>query len=182
MVKQVQIVSILMIVQGALASLMGVVYAAMGPAMFALMSMDKNRPKNADDEKVATIMTVVYVALGAVALLAGILNIIAGIRSLKFRGRTFAIVALISNVFALGTCYCIPTALGVMIYGLIVMFNSDVARAFTMASEGAMPAEIRARFDGSSRRHEDDDYGDRDGDERDQPPPRDDDRDERFRP
>lgn len=143
MVKQVQVVAILMIVNGAIVSVMGLFYVAMGPFMFAMMNMAPppgQQGPNSSDAAVLSAMSVVYVVLGLVVLMAAILNIVAGIRSLSFRNRTLALVALFSNVAPLFTCYCLPTSLGVMIYGLIVFFQSDVARAFQLVAEG-VPAE-----------------------------------------
>jgi hypothetical protein len=169
MVNQVQVVSILMIVHGALASLMGLFFAAMGPTMYALFSLEKKDPRarhGPADEAVFTVISVVYVVLGLLILAVGVLNIVAGVRGLKFRGRVLALVALFSNVIPLITCYCSPTSLGLMIYGLIVYFNKDVVRAFELAARGVPPEEIRRRFEYRERRYrddyEDDDYEDED--------------------
>jgi drug/metabolite transporter (DMT)-like permease len=152
MVSQVQVISILMIVNGALVSLMGLLLTALGPFMFVMLNMDKKGGPPPDERAVLGILSAVYLALGLLVLTAGLLTLIAGIRCLKFRGRVFAIVALFLNVIPVFTFYCAPTSLGVMIYGLIVLFNADVARAFQMAAEGVPPDEIRARFSGYRRR------------------------------
>lgn len=147
MVGQVQVVGILMIVQGALASLMGLLLAVVGPAMFALTAADRKAGRMShEDEIMLTIMPIIYLVIGLVVLIAGVLNLIAGIRLQKFRGRTFALVALFANILPLMTCYCAPTSIGMMVYGLIVLFNSEVARAFQLATEGMSPADIRAQF------------------------------------
>jgi hypothetical protein len=147
MVPQVQVVSILMIVHGALVSLVGIVLAAIGPAIFVLMSAQGRRKVlETDDKAVLGVITVVYGAIGLAVLTAGVLNIVAGARSLKFRGRGLALTALYLNIIPLITCYCAPTSIGMMIYGLIVFFNADVARAFQMAERGLPPEEVRARF------------------------------------
>jgi hypothetical protein len=148
MVPQVQVVSILMIVNGALASLIGLLLSAVGPFLFVVVNADKRGGPPPDERALLGILSVVYLALGLLVLTAGLLNVIAGARALRFRGRTFAIVALFFNLVPIFTVYCAPTSLGVMIYGLIVFFNADVARAFRMAAEGVSPEEIRARFSG----------------------------------
>jgi hypothetical protein len=145
MVNQVQVVSILMIVNGALVSLMGLIYALMGPTMFALMRPAPPGPSGASGPgttvtTMTTILSLIYVAIGLAVLTVGILNIVAGIRSLRFRGRTFALVALFSNLLPMFTCYCLPTSLGLMIYGLIVFFQTDVAYVFERVAAGE-PAE-----------------------------------------
>ena len=78
-----------------------------------------------------------------------------------------------------------PLGLGMMIYGLIVLFNGDVAQAFEMGAQGYSPEEIVAEFQPDSRSRggrrrrrrdeEDEDEEDR-FDDRDEPP-----RQDRFR-
>lgn len=126
---------------------MGLLFIAIGPAMFALVRMDpQSRPTTREDLLAFKVMSVVYPVLGLLVLTTGILNIIAGIRVLNFRGRTFAIVALFSNVLPVFSCYCALTGIGLMIYGLVVMFNNEVARAFVLADEGMSPKRIMRRF------------------------------------
>lgn len=152
MVPQVQVVAVLMIVNGALASLLGLLLAAVGPFLFAVTSIDKNAKVDPEGKMVLSILSVVYVVLGLLVLIAGVLSIIGGTRALKFRNRVFVLVALFFNVVPAFTMYCAPTSLGVLIYGIIVFFNADVVRAFELGRQGVPPAEIRARFGGRRRR------------------------------
>ncbi len=145
MIGQVKVVGILMIVQGALTSIMGIVFAALGPFIFAMMSLDKGHPPKADEKTVLTIVSVIYLILGILVLIVGILNIVAGIRCLRFRGRTLAIVALFSNIVSAVTCYCAPTSIALMVYGLIVLFNGEVAEGFQLAAEGKDPESVLGR-------------------------------------
>jgi hypothetical protein len=159
MVKQVPVVASLMIANGAIVSLMGLYLVVMGPFLFTMMNVapppGPGGPKPGD-KAVLTAMSVVYLVLGLVVLTAAVLNIVAGIRSLSFRSRTLALVALFSNLAPMFTCYCIPTSLGLMIYGLIVFFQPDVARAFALVAEG-VPAE---RFKRGWRPDEDEEEDD----------------------
>jgi hypothetical protein len=146
MVGQVTVVSILMMVQAGLTLMMGLLLTVMGPAMFVAARVDKG-PRNSGDEAVLSVLAVVYLLLGLGALTSAILTLVGGIRAIKFRNRTFVIVALFSNIIPVFTFYCAPTSLGVMIYGLIVMFNRDVAQAFEMAAERGMSSrEIQDEF------------------------------------
>jgi hypothetical protein len=156
MVGQVQTVAILMIVNGSLVSLMGLLYIVLGPAMFALMRMvpKSPQPTSTPDTMIMTIVSVYYVAMGIAVLTVGILNVIAGVRCLNFRGRVFALVALFGNVLPMFTCYCLPTCLGMMIYGLIVFFQADVAYAFTAVKAGAPPERFKR-----PRRFDEEDFG-----------------------
>jgi hypothetical protein len=151
MVSHVQVIAILMIVHGSLTALMGVLCGALGPAMFALMRLEEQnaqRPPDPADQTMLTAMSVVYGVGGLLLLIVGVLTLIGGIRALKFRNRTFVLVALFANALPVFTIYCTATALAVLIYGLIVMFNDDVVRAFQMAEEGASPAQIKEHFSG----------------------------------
>ena len=91
-------------------------------------------------------MLAVYGSMGLVSLVIGVLGIWAGIRMLKFRGRTLGIVALSSGLLSIAGCYCLPTAIGLFVYGLIVLLNEPVKRAFVMGEQGRTAAEIQNHF------------------------------------
>lgn len=170
MVNQVPVVSILMIVNGALVSLMGLLYSAMGPLMCTMINLapppGPGGPK--PEDKIAfTAISGIYIVLGLPTLACGALNIVAGIRGLMFRNRIFALVALFCNIITVFTCYCSPISIGVMIYGLIVLFQPDVARAFARVAAG-MPAE---RFRHGWDPREDDERYDEEPEEELPPPP-----------
>jgi hypothetical protein len=146
MANQVPVVAILMIVNGVIVSLMGLFFAIAGPATLALQFLAPGpgqRAPNSVDTVFMTVLSGFYVVMGLLVLVSGILNIVAGIRCLSYRGRTLALVALFSNLVPMLTCYCIPTSLGLMIYGLIVMFQSDVAYAFAEVARGVPPERFK---------------------------------------
>jgi hypothetical protein len=161
MVQQVPIVGILMIVHGALVALMGLLYAIMGPTMLAMFQLDQNAAKRPDDQTMMTIMSIVYIGCGLLVLGIGALHVISGIQCMRFRGRTLAIATLFCNIPVLMTCYCAPTGIGITVYGLIVLFQNDVAQAFAMAAQGATVAEIKNAFDPRRRHGRADDFADR---------------------
>ena len=146
MVPQVTVIGILMIVNGSLQTLMGIFYAIMGPLMFSLFTRQGGPPVPAQAEQVFTVFSIIYVVLGSAAAVAGIMNIAGGIAALKYRSRGLVITALFFNLGAFGTCYCIPTSLGLMIWGLIVMFQGDVTHAFTLGASGYTVDEIKQRM------------------------------------
>ena len=92
------------------------------------------------------IMLAMYGSMGLISLVIGVLGIWAGIRMLKFRGRTLGIVALSSGLLSIAGCYCLPTAIGLFIYGLIVLLNEPVKRAFAMGEQGRTASEIQNQF------------------------------------
>jgi RsiW-degrading membrane proteinase PrsW (M82 family) len=152
MVRQVRLVAVLSIVQGGLECLAGVLYVAMGPLMrtFLDAALEQQAREGGMRPQLppafATWMAVVYALLGLAALAVGALRIVAGIRGLKYRGRILGIVSFAVGVASFFTCYCAPTSLALMVYGLIVYLNADVGRAFEMAKGGASADQIRAAF------------------------------------
>ncbi len=67
--------------------------------------------------------------------LLAILKIVAGIRNCQRRNRILGIVALGVAPLSLFTFFCVPSALAIMVYGLVVYCHRDVKRAFAV-SEG----------------------------------------------
>lgn len=169
MVSQVPIVGILMIVQGSLASILGVLFMALGPLLFSLDGFGGGPFRNED--RIGFLFLLLY---GSVLLTAGILNIFGGVRALHYRNKVLVITALFFNILPVFS-YCFPTALGMIIYGLIVMFQQDVARAFVMGENGYSAEEIKRRLAPVYRhaRHydEDDEEDERRAERRTKPPP-----------
>jgi hypothetical protein len=150
MVGHVMVVSILMIVQGALEALVGgglVVLGAVFPTMMqAEMRRGGGPPGGPSPEAMSWIMLAVYGGLGLLVLLGAVLHIWAGISNLKFRRRTLGIVALGVGLVSTFTCYCAPTSIALAVYGLVVYLSPQVAQAFTMGQAGKTRAEIDAAF------------------------------------
>jgi hypothetical protein len=146
--RQINTVAILMIIHGSIESLLGILLAAMGPIMFGFMKMSPSGSRSgAPKEGEIVLMSVIYGVLGVLVLAAGVLKIVAGIKNMKYRSRTLGIVALSSAIVSMFTCYCLPTALALAVYGLIVYLNEQSARAFQMGDQGMSPNEIRAALE-----------------------------------
>ena len=138
-VMQVTTLAVLMIIQGALEALIGLVLLVMGPAMLSTMpSMSRS------DQEALGIMSAVFIILGLLILLTAGLKIVAGIKNLKYRGRSLGMAALISSIVSMMTGYCAPTAIALVIYGLIIYLDNDVRRAFEMGEQGVPPEQIKA--------------------------------------
>ena len=138
-VLQVTTLAILMIVQGALEAIIGFTLLVMGPAMLST----KPTMSRSDQEAVG-IVSAVCIILGVLILLTAGLKIVAGIKNLKYRGRALGMAALISSIVSMLTGYCAPTAIALLIYGLIIYLNDDVRRAFEMGEQGVPPEAIKA--------------------------------------
>jgi hypothetical protein len=152
-VGQVKVVGILMLVHGITVVIMGGILAAVG--IWILARVGGGGAGGAGGEPM--IVGVVYTAWGLMIVALGILNSVAGVRVMSFRNRVLGLVALFSNILVLFSCYCALTAIGMMVYGLIVLFHSDVAYAFDLVSRGSTPEEVVGRL---TRRYGDarDDY------------------------
>lgn len=144
MVGQVKIVGILMIIHGVTVIILGGFLVAAGIIIFAAPPPPPARGGPGGQENL--IIGAIYLGLGSLILAIALMNLVAGIRIISFRGRTFALVALFCNVIPVLTCYCSLTSIGMMIYGLIVLFQSDVARAFELVSQGATPEDVIGRL------------------------------------
>jgi hypothetical protein len=151
MVGHVQVVAILMIVQGALEALMGFGLVAMGGFFPAMMQMEMDRGNAGQQppipaEAMSWMMLVIYGGLGLLVLIAAGLHIFAGIRNYQFRGRILGLVALGGGMVTVLTCYCAPTAIGLGVYGLITYLNPEVAQAFAMGEAKRSKDDILAAF------------------------------------
>jgi len=153
MVRQVLVVSILMIIHGVMLAVMGLYLAVAGPTFLSAFGQAMQAQQNVPEKDKAAVASMgsigagVLIVLGVVVLLVGLLHIVGGIRCLRFRGRVLALLALFANILPLFTCYCAPTSIAMTVYGLIVLFNGDVAKAFAMGAQGATPDDIKRAFE-----------------------------------
>lgn len=152
MVGQVKVVGILMLVHGITVILMGAVLVAGGVIMLFVPPPPGGGPE-------PYLLAAIYGLWGLLIVACGVVNSVAGYLTMNFRGRVFSLVSLFTNILVLMSCYCALTAIAMMIYGLIVMFQPDVARAFELVAGGASPEDVVGRL---TRRYDDprDDYDD----------------------
>ena len=97
---------------------MGLLYAVMGPTLFAIMALENkgNAPMRPEDKMMMTILSGYYIGYGLLVLIVGVMHIFAGYQCLRFRSRVFALITLFGNILVVLTCYCVPTAIGMMIF------------------------------------------------------------------
>jgi hypothetical protein len=152
LVSHVRIVAILMMVQGALEMLLGVFYGVFGVLMATVMreGVMEGPGFPADSglspDAFVWLMIAVYAGLGLVNFVIGVLHAYAGYRNYQFKSRTLGIIALAAGMLTVVGCYCMPTAIALAIYGLIVYLNASVAVAFQMGEQGHSGAAISATF------------------------------------
>ncbi len=147
--RHIKIVAILLMVEGGLEALMGIFLCVMGPVMMAFMNAaPPPTTSGAGAPPPPELFGAIYITMGVATLLAGILKIVGGIRNVSFKSRTLGFVALGSSLLSFASCYCIPTAIALGVYGLIVYVNERSAQAFKMAETGMSPDQIVAQLDG----------------------------------
>ena len=134
MVRQVWVIGILMLLQASLllvAALMLVAYAV-------LIHFTMQAPPAGPGPTPPELWIVVAAAgvMGCLALVAGCAQFVSGIALLKMRGRKLGIVSLIVGLLACCTFYCAPTAIGLTVYGLIVLLNPETKLAFSLRAQG----------------------------------------------
>lgn len=151
LVSQVRVVAILNAVQGGLELMMGLFLIGMAAVIPMMMMSEDFRPPNAgkqgaDPESMFWFMLALYIGMGAGGLLAGILRLVATFKNFRYRSRTLGIVSLTVGMLSVSTCYCMPTGLAILIYGLIVFLNPSVRMAFEMAEQGEPVDKILYEF------------------------------------
>jgi hypothetical protein len=150
-VSQVRTFAILNIIQGALEIPMGLMSTGMAVLFPVMMSMEQARDPSAEAElpfegRMLWLVSGIYLAIGMPVLTCGILRIVSGVRNFRFKGRTLSLISIIAGVSSVLSCYCAPTALGILVYGLILHLNPAVKAAFEMGRQGRTAEQILAAF------------------------------------
>ena len=148
-VRQIPILAIFTIVQGALLTLMAI--ACIGYGIFfaflpEMMPEAEQAKMQAESGPMLEIISAIAIGFGVFVLAIGILHIVAGIRVLKYRGRGLIIVTWLLGLLASITIYCAPTSIGLAIWGLIVFLNPAVKTAFKMVEDGMEKREVERQF------------------------------------
>jgi hypothetical protein len=145
LVAQVRVLAILMIAQGVLEILAGVLLGCMGVVFPLIEAAAEQAGQQAPHSGAFTsFMLFFYLALGAAHLAAGVLHVVAAARNYRYRGRKLGITALIVGLVTASMMICLPTALALAVYGLIVYVNEAVVRAFDLGEQGESAEAILA--------------------------------------
>jgi hypothetical protein len=95
---------------------------------------------------------VAVLVFGPLLTAAGLLKVVAGIRNYSYKGHLLGIMALASALVSAALCYCAPTSLALMAWGLVLYRRPEVERAFLMGRQGLSREWIGASLDGRSPR------------------------------
>ncbi len=148
-IRQIPILAIFTIVQGALLTLMALFCIGYG-IFFAflpeMMPEAEQAKMQAESGPMLEIISAIAIGFGVFVLAIGILHIVAGIRVLKYRGRGMIMATWLLGLLASITIYCAPTSIGLAIWGLIVFLNPAVKTAFKMVEDGMEKREVERQF------------------------------------
>jgi hypothetical protein len=147
-VAQVRVVAILNCVQGALEIMLGLMLVAMAIIMPIMLGMEQegNRHGQPAPEELKWFIGGMYGVMGGLPLIAGLLRVYAGIQNFRFRGRTLGLVSFFVGLISMMACYCAPTSIAILVYGLIVYLNPAVKAAFDMGQQGMSGDQVLSSF------------------------------------
>jgi uncharacterized membrane protein HdeD (DUF308 family) len=155
-VKQVRIFAVLNAVQGILETLIGFM-AAGGGVIFPLITRtdEFQKAQAAEDITPEQIMAIgiFYLVIGIALLASGILRIVAGFQNYRFKGRVLGIVSVFVGIAPVFTGCCAPTAIALIVFGLLILLDPAVIAAFQMARAGRSIGQILAAFDPEQATH-----------------------------
>jgi hypothetical protein len=151
MAGHIRVAAVLMMIQGFFEVAFGgllTVMAFVFPAGFAAMiAADPQAPADGPDPQVAAKMLMsMYLIMGLAGVIPGIAHLIAGFRNVHYRGRTIGLAALGLGLGTLPLFVCLPTALILAIYGLVVYLDPSSTKAFEMGERGYSPEAIYETF------------------------------------
>ena len=143
---QIRVVAIFLIVHGVLLLIMGgflIGISIFMPGMIAAQQQKMQQPPNGPSvAQMQTILFATYISMGIAGVIPGIIQIVAGILNFWLKGRILGIVALVMGSISIGTCYCAPTSIALLVYGLIIYLNNSAVQAFALAKQGLTWSDI----------------------------------------
>lgn len=143
LIPQLVPLGICMIVQGVLEGLLGVCMAVLAFVFPAIAARQGNQlPPN-----MQPMMQALYSIIGFALVLVSALHIFAGIKIMRYEGRVLAFAALGSGFLTLLGCYCLPTAVALFVWGMVVLLNNSVQTAFRLRAEGHTKHDIDRMLD-----------------------------------
>lgn len=146
-VRHVRALSILNVAQAGAEILAAggcLVFALLLPTFFSIQKAAPNQAGAPMPEAMSWMAVGVYGVMGVVMLSVGITRLVAGLRNFQFKSRYLGIASLSLGMLTIFFIFCLPTALALMIYGLFVLIDPDVAAAFDARRNGATVDDVLA--------------------------------------
>lgn len=123
--------AIVLMVHGGLILLGGMFALAYGAAMAgALPSMSQPISAHGPAALTGAVLVWALVGEGALHLMVGALQGWAGWRIRQYRSRWLGLTALLAGLLTMLGCYCLPTSVALLVWGLIVLLNPAVVERF----------------------------------------------------
>lgn len=141
LVRQVKVLCILTFVQAGLELLVGIALMFLGPLLTDVISAAAKNDPNPPPAEFFTIFSTVYLVMGLVAVMVSVFRVPAAVLNINFKARGFGIAAYIFGALTIFG-YCWPTAIALTVYGLVVLLNQDVKRAFALGKQGYTRQQI----------------------------------------
>jgi hypothetical protein len=132
MLGHLRVFSIALAVHAGLVALFGLFMGAFGGALAAELGQ-MGAPTGANAEVALfteTSLVIAFIILGAVHLGVGALQGLAAYRLWRHRSRGLGFAALLAGLLLVVGCYCTPSAIVVLVWGLIVLLDAAVAERF----------------------------------------------------
>jgi hypothetical protein len=131
---QQKIVAVLLIIHGFLGIVVGIIYAI--SAMFMSVIIARGGGWGPDPVDAKTRVTITSGVMAACGLIPGVLQLVAGFMNLWLKGYTTGLIAIGSSLAMVVACYCAPSALILLVYGLVIYLLPTTRRAFALAQQG----------------------------------------------
>ena len=150
-VRQVKPLCICMIIHGAL-EMLAALYCVASAFMSSMFVNPPGGPQipAAQQQFIENIAFFSLAIAGAVVGISGIMRVTAGWSGLYFRNRRLGVISHFFGLLNILTCYCLPTSIGLCVWGSMVYFKPEVKNAFLLGEEGYDAADIES---GVARQH-----------------------------
>lgn len=145
-VNQIQVIAILMIVQGVLLLVMSGIFFIYAFGITAMIrSLPPQQGPEFPQEALFWIQLVGSLGGGFILLLS-LMHLLSGYWGLQLKGRLFGMTTLILGLTTALTLYCAPTAIGLAVYGLIIYTHHAARRAFELRNDGLSRQAVISQF------------------------------------
>lgn len=135
-VKQLPVLAILLMTHGVAVTAMGGIFCAYGVSLWWQLQ-DLGATPGPTNDNIFQFVGPSILLVGLVQVLPGLFQSVAGWRLFHWHGRGFGMASLVSGLLTLVTCYCFPTSLILLAWGIYVLSRPDLAERFRLATDGA---------------------------------------------